>query len=308
MPRREIFDIRQQLMAEADPSQGSDTTGTLLEGLQSGDLSTGIYEGGFKTWECAIDLAGYLHDLRYGEDEFDTTIIELGAGSAIPSLVLLVNALIARNRNRAPSEYDDGRTVRFVLCDYNEDVLRLCTAVNVFILVALNLPIEPRQTSDSITDLDSDLEVDMDHEKDLTIDKALIDRVLGLLKKLNIEIEFISGAWSDEFVNLALSKDTDADADAGGTSTGSTLTLASETIYSPDAIAIFTKTLLSLQRKMPGVSQACKALVAAKKVYFGVGGGVAEFEAELQKHGGTAQSVLDVEGAGVGRVVLDVTA
>lgn len=32
-----------------------------LAGLSTGDdLTPGIYEGGFKTWECAIDLAQYL--------------------------------------------------------------------------------------------------------------------------------------------------------------------------------------------------------------------------------------------------------
>ena len=24
------------------------------------DITPGVYEGGFKTWECAVDLAGYL--------------------------------------------------------------------------------------------------------------------------------------------------------------------------------------------------------------------------------------------------------
>ena len=43
-------------MAEVD-----EFSSNTLAGLSSGDdLTPGVYEGGFKTWECAIDLAQYL--------------------------------------------------------------------------------------------------------------------------------------------------------------------------------------------------------------------------------------------------------
>lgn len=29
----------------------------LISGLEQGDLKPNFYEGGFKTWECALDLA-----------------------------------------------------------------------------------------------------------------------------------------------------------------------------------------------------------------------------------------------------------
>ena len=83
---------------------------------------------------------------------------------------------------------------------------------------------------------------------------------------------------------------------------GKVLILASETIYSPVSLPVFTRTLLDILGQ--GYRRG-KALVAAKKVYFGVGGGVAEFETELRSQKGEARVVLDVE-AGVGRVVLDV--
>ena len=38
----------------AEPSQIANTA------LSGGDLDPGVYEGGFKTWECSIDLAAYL--------------------------------------------------------------------------------------------------------------------------------------------------------------------------------------------------------------------------------------------------------
>jgi hypothetical protein len=45
-------------MAEDD-----DTTSTFqVEGLDSSDIRANIYEGGFKSWECAFDLAKLLLD------------------------------------------------------------------------------------------------------------------------------------------------------------------------------------------------------------------------------------------------------
>lgn len=49
-----MFDIRAQLMAE--DSAGYDNE-ALIAGLEEGDLKPHFYEGGFKTWECALDLA-----------------------------------------------------------------------------------------------------------------------------------------------------------------------------------------------------------------------------------------------------------
>lgn len=37
-----------------DPSKAS------IPGLSIDDINPSIYEGGFKTWECAVDLAKYL--------------------------------------------------------------------------------------------------------------------------------------------------------------------------------------------------------------------------------------------------------
>lgn len=53
--RRELFDMRAQLMAEdplGDPY--------MMEGLSKDDITPGLYEGGLKTWECSVDLARYI--------------------------------------------------------------------------------------------------------------------------------------------------------------------------------------------------------------------------------------------------------
>jgi protein-histidine N-methyltransferase len=50
IPRRELWDVRVQLMAE-DEGNGEDLTG-----LGNDDVKTGVYEGGFKSWESSVDL------------------------------------------------------------------------------------------------------------------------------------------------------------------------------------------------------------------------------------------------------------
>lgn len=58
-------------MAEDDPDQNPN--GRLIAGLETGDIVPAVYEGGFKTWECAVDLArvatgDYRSVLGEGED------------------------------------------------------------------------------------------------------------------------------------------------------------------------------------------------------------------------------------------------
>lgn len=42
-------------MAEDDPEKNPNAR--LIAGLETGDIVPAVYEGGFKTWECAVDLA-----------------------------------------------------------------------------------------------------------------------------------------------------------------------------------------------------------------------------------------------------------
>lgn len=57
LPRRELFDIRMQLAAEDEGDNDQDAVG-----LDNSDIRTNVYEGGFKSWECSIDLARLLLD------------------------------------------------------------------------------------------------------------------------------------------------------------------------------------------------------------------------------------------------------
>lgn len=56
IPRRELWDVRVQLMAEED-DEG-------LGNLGKDDVRTGIYEGGFKSWESSVDVAKVLYQRK----------------------------------------------------------------------------------------------------------------------------------------------------------------------------------------------------------------------------------------------------
>ncbi len=54
LARRDLFDVRFQLSL----SETHDQTVAFVDA--PADLVPGTYEGGLKTWECALDLAAYL--------------------------------------------------------------------------------------------------------------------------------------------------------------------------------------------------------------------------------------------------------
>lgn len=56
--RRELWDVRLQLMAEAEVDGSADAA--LAAGLGKDDVKTGVYEGGFKSWESSVDLVKVL--------------------------------------------------------------------------------------------------------------------------------------------------------------------------------------------------------------------------------------------------------
>lgn len=56
IPRRELWDVRVQLMAEDNVDNPAESEA----GLGEHDVKTGIYEGGFKSWESSVDLVKVL--------------------------------------------------------------------------------------------------------------------------------------------------------------------------------------------------------------------------------------------------------
>ncbi|KAG5633979.1 hypothetical protein H0H81_004086 [Sphagnurus paluster] len=71
LARRDLFDARFQLIAQEEAPTSSNSALQAEGVVQPGpsalafveapsDLVPGVYEGGLKTWECALDLAGHL--------------------------------------------------------------------------------------------------------------------------------------------------------------------------------------------------------------------------------------------------------
>ena len=86
------------------------TAGVPVSLSKSGaDVVAGVYEGGFKLWECAVDLVRYIEKNKLNA----SNVLEIGAGHGLPGIVM-------------------GRSgANVVLHDFNEEVLSLCSAVNV---------------------------------------------------------------------------------------------------------------------------------------------------------------------------------
>lgn len=197
--------------------------------------------------------------------------------------------LFARLLQAQPG-HNQRKTV-FTFADYNSDVLRLVTLPNLFLTW---------YNSHSRTTISTTATTSAE-ERELDITPELVEEFKSDIAQRGISVEFVSGAWSPEFVDLVFS--------SAETSSRKTLVLASETIYSPASLKAFSETLLALLRRSSTASTKSRALVAAKKVYFGVGGGVDEFLAVL--HNVCAdeldvQQKLNVQSEGVGRVVLEV--
>ena len=211
--------------------------------------------------------------------------LQLGAGTAVPTLTLFARLLQAE---AGQSE----RHITLTFADYNSDVLRLVTLPNLLLTW---------HNSRSQTAVSADSTASAQEEEELDITPELIEEFKGDLAKRKISIEFVSGAWSADFVELVFS--------SGEGSSRKTLVLASETIYSPASLTAFSETLSALLRRSSNGSTQSRALIAAKKVYFGVGGGVDEFLAVLNSvcpNELNVQQKLNVQSEGVGRVVLEV--
>ncbi|KAH6643094.1 hypothetical protein C7974DRAFT_117038 [Boeremia exigua] len=279
LPRREIFDVRVQLMAEDDGSQEN-----VLAGLENTDLQTNVYEGGYKTWECSLDLVKFLLDRGPRKDLDDLVrvnhVVELGCGSAVPSLLLFQYAL----KNQL--------SIIFTLADYNADVVRLITLPNLVLAWAAALPEE--DSAKLFPDGNPLHNTEEDHG-DLYLTPEILALFKQQLQSIGLTLNLLSGSWTPTTAFLDL---------VPSTPQLDTFVLGSETIYSPASLSAFADIIVALMSRV----KTGKAIVAAKRVYFGVGGSVDAFREECANRGAVAYET-DFEGletGGVRRCLLEV--
>ncbi|CCF60218.1 hypothetical protein KAFR_0J01520 [Kazachstania africana CBS 2517] len=243
--RRELFDIKHQLMSENDDGNNE------LDILLKEDLRKNVYEGGLKSWECSLDL---VDSLKTNNAEFQDTVIDLGCGTALPSECIFSQYL----------ENDWAPGLNLILTDYNSSVLRLASLPNLIIAWAkiclsseqwMNLQ---RANDETIPIVDDEL----------LLTEQLLDLFYEDLGKRNIKINLVSGTWGRSFLNVV---------DNLLKNTKQLLVLSSETIYQPENLNVIAETMIYYKQTY----QASQILLSAKDIYFGVGGSVVEFERYL---------------------------
>lgn len=176
----------------------------------------------------------------------------------------------------------------FTLADYNEDVLRLVTLPNMLLTWA---------ASTEIQDSESELpRSDSESQGDLEITPALIERFKADLASKNIIINFLSGPWSSTLADLIPQSAPDM----------GLVILAAETIYSPASTVAFVDLLAILLKRV----KMAKAMIGAKRMYFGVGGSVDGLKAACRDKGAVAYEIENhgvpgMEG-GIGRALIEI--
>ncbi|TFK83170.1 hypothetical protein K466DRAFT_272294 [Polyporus arcularius HHB13444] len=319
LSRRDLFDARLQLICLDDA--GTKDGHSEIDFVDApSDLVPGVYEGGLKTWECSLDLVDCLHSI-YGPDVANKIrgkrVIELGCGTAIPSIYLLHSIFSA----------DPGQSAGDVIVhlqDYNELVLRLVTLPNV-ILAWYMSPASSAFRASAGTEAEQaeDAEplppADPTQPGELPITPGLKAAFLESLRTYRVDLKFFSGSWAT------------LDVDKPGRGPYDIL-LTSETIYRTASL----QSLVDLMRRATSgwarggsldeaasrltlsdtdglqrlADEPYLCLVAAKLVYFGVGGGVNDFTEAIErpkdgKRLGRVQTVLE-RNRGVKRSVMRV--
>jgi 2-polyprenyl-3-methyl-5-hydroxy-6-metoxy-1,4-benzoquinol methylase len=114
MKKRSLQDIKYEIAKR-------DTFSPLNKALEmQSDLIPNEYEGGFKIWECSLDLISYLNE-KINNQELDMfcggNVLEIGCGGGLPGIFCM--------------NTDNFSTVDFQ--DFNSEVLELVTIPNILL-------------------------------------------------------------------------------------------------------------------------------------------------------------------------------
>ncbi|KAJ2162249.1 hypothetical protein GGF46_000866 [Coemansia sp. RSA 552] len=307
--KRQIDDVQFQL-AQQDSMDSSNSTSAVKQAIASdsnaADVIKGEYEGGLKTWECSMDLLGYL--VEHGDTllpaQQQLQVLELGCGTALPSLHILATA----------------PNTRLCMQDYNRDVLELITIPNVLANSALVPSSEAAGDTVHFHDDTKTCEIDLDYRRTQALFGPSADEVIGarqlpelspeeaqeadsrLLQDTDIgqRCEFISGDWTnikEEMTKQNREHTFD-------------LVITSETIYDTSSykkLHDLLEVVLAKPNPTSAQAQPPMVLVAAKSIYFGLTGSVLSFEQYVRE-----RRIFDIEsiwqsGGSMGREILRMT-
>lgn len=205
------------------------------------------------------------------------TQLQLGAGTALPSMILyrhaIQNAMLG---------------LTFIFADYNEEVLRLVALPNIILnWAAVTNYDQLGESRPSLTE---------ESKGEFELTPAVVDRFIAEMKCKNLTINLLSGPWSP-----ALAECIPQSAPEMGL-----VILAAETIYSPESTTAFVELLAILLRRV----KMAKAMIGAKRIYFGVGGSVDGLKEACREKGAVAYEIENhgVSGmdGGVGRALVEV--
>ncbi|KAJ1674487.1 hypothetical protein EV182_003181, partial [Spiromyces aspiralis] len=321
--KRQLADVEFQLAQEdtmdspSADSSGQNAAEILRQAMDGGreasDLVKGVYEGGLKTWECSIDLINYLTETYDDEGLVDLDVLEIGCGSALPSLHIL-----KAQHEVAAAAAGSGRQIgRVHMQDYNHEVLRLVTLSNVLLNTVLNPSLVEGDGTVATVDIDelrgrelqavgqlSSSPVTEDGDGVLELSDQDIENADRLLREKLIaagdgdmpRIALYSGDWSrvsEELERRGYKYD---------------LVVTSETIYDEDSYEGLYKLVRSALRKEQPRERTVfepRALVAAKTIYFGLTGSTLTFKKWVEERGEMRVQTVWQSSDSMGREILE---
>ncbi|KAH8923031.1 hypothetical protein BT69DRAFT_1334184 [Atractiella rhizophila] len=272
--RRDLYDAKFQVRSSSsildEGNEGKETgTEQLLELSEQSDLVQGVYEGGLKTWEGGVDLVVCLQEMAEREKTWTMN------GKRILELGCGSALPACWALSKLLEETAEGKVSaqsEIFLQDYNAEVLELITLPNLLLTYLQHTDAQALNSNE------------------VPITSELIEAFTSHLYKRRIVLRFFSGPWSSFSSSLSL-------ADAKFTHI-----LTSETIYA-------LHSLPSLIDVMEHHSDpTSRVYVACKSVYFGMEGGVGEWEfrKRVEERKGEVEKVWSSGTGGMERVVLKV--
>jgi len=165
-------------------------------------------------------------------------------------------------------------------------VLRLVTIPNLILTWAANTASVGFPSPSLTADITGDFE----------LSPEALQRFTAEMRSKEINFRFLSGPWSSSLANLIPASAPDM----------GTVILAAETIYSPESTEAFVELICELLKRV----KMSKAMIGAKRMYFGVGGSVDGLKAACRDRGAVAYEIENhgVPGmdGGVGRALVEV--